>query len=107
MFQEDQSNDIKSLISKFWDLETIGINNCEPSISNKYKSDVKLKGERYEVSLPFKENHPTLPDNYASSKKRLSLLIRRLQQKPDVLQQYDNVIQDQLKRGLIEKVENE
>ena len=63
--------------------------------------------DRYEVCLPFKDEHPPLPDNYESSKRRLSALVHRLQQKPDVLKSYDDVIKDQLESGIIEKVNNE
>jgi hypothetical protein len=34
-------------------------------------------------------------------------VIRRLNQKPDLLQKYGEIIADQEKRGFIEKVENE
>ena len=57
--------------------------------------------------MPFKVEHPPLSDNCESSKRRLTPLVHRLQQKPDVLKSYDNVIQDQLKNGVIEKVSKE
>ena len=103
----NQQNDIKQQLTRFWDLETMGIANDEPSMYDKFISEVKSNGERYEVCLPFKENHPRLPDNYEPTKKRLSSLVHRLQQKPDVLRMYDDVIQDQLKDGVIEKVNKE
>jgi hypothetical protein len=107
IYQESEMEDIKSELSRFWDLETIDILNNELSVYDKFKSEVKQRDGRYEVSLPFKEEHPPLPDNYESSKKRLTALVHRLQQKPDVLQSYDDVIQDQLKNGVIEKVNEE
>ena len=87
-----QQNDTKQKLIKFWDLETIGIDNDEPNMYDKFISEVKSNRERYEVCLPFKENHLQLPDNYEQTRKRLSSLVHRLQQKPDVLRMYDDVI---------------
>ena len=88
-------------------VESIGILNNESSVYEKFKSEVKRMDDRYEVSLPFKDEHPPLPDNYESSKRRLSALVHRLQQKPNVLKSYDDVIKDQLESEIIEKVNNE
>lgn len=71
-------NDIKQQLAKFWDLETVGITNDEPTVYDKFVSEVKSNGERYEVCLPFKESHAELPDNFEPSKKRLSSLVHRL-----------------------------
>jgi len=46
-----------------------------------------------------------LPDNYELSLKRLKSLICRLQQDPDILKEYHSVIQDQLRKGIVEMVE--
>ena len=105
--QDSEAKELKTELSRFWDLESIGILNNEPSVYEKFKSEVKRMDDRYEVCLPFKDEHPPLPDNYESSKRRLSALVHRLQQKPDVLKSYDDVIKDQLESGIIEKVNNE
>ena len=94
-------------MSTFRDLETIGILNNELTVYDKFKSEVKQRHGRYEVSLPFREEHPPLPDNYESSKNRLAALIYRLQQKPDALKSYDDVIVDQLEKGVTEKINKE
>ena len=67
---------------------------------------LKFKGDRYEVTLPWKEFHATLPCHYNLSVKRLTGLLRRLRQTPDILQQYDAVIRDQLERGIVEVVDD-
>ena len=103
--QDSKAKELKT--ERFWDLESTGILNNEPSVYEKFKSEVKRMDDRYEVCLPFKDEHPPLPDNYESSKRRLSALVHRLQQKPDVLKSYDDVIKNQLESGIIEKVNNE
>lgn len=46
-----------------------------------------------------------LPDNCELSLKRLKSLIRCLQQDPDILKEYHSVIRDQLRKGIVEMVE--
>ena len=57
------------------------------------------------MHLPWKLPHPILPDNYELSMKRLSNLLKRLNQDPEVLKEYDSVIKEQLKNGIVEVVE--
>ena len=49
-------------------------------------------GERYQASLPWKESHPPLPDNYDLALRRLDGLLKRLRQNPELLHQYKAVI---------------
>ena len=59
---------------------------------------------RYQEQLPFKEDHDLLPNNFALCKSRLVSLLRHLIDKPDVSRQYNDVIREQLKQGIIEPV---
>ena len=63
-------------------------------------------GGWYETSLPWKGNHPPLPNNKVGSLTRLHNLIRKLE-KQDTLEQYDKIIRDQLEQGIVEHVEND
>ena len=56
----------------------------------------------YETGLPWKGNHPPLPNNHSGSLRRLDSLHRKLR-KSDGLGEYDAVIQDQLNEGVVEK----
>ena len=56
------------------------------------------------MSLPWKECHPPLPDNYDLALRRLNGLLRRLRQTPEILHQYNAVIQDQVSKGMVEAV---
>ena len=47
-----------------------------------------------------------MPTHYDLSVKRLTGLLRRLRQTPDILQQYDAVIRDKLERGIVEIVDD-
>lgn len=58
----------------------------------------------YETSIPWKGDHPPLPSNKSGSLKRLGSLVQRLK-KTDRLNDYDAIIQEQLKEGIIEEAE--
>lgn len=67
--------------------------------------DIEFVDGKYQVRLPFKEDHQLLPDNFQVAKSRLCSVLRRLRSNPQVLRQYDEVIKEHLDRGVIEKVE--
>ena len=58
----------------------------------------------YETSLPWKGNHPPLPNNKSGSMRRLESLARKLE-RSDILERYDQVIKDQLEQGIVERAE--
>ena len=60
--------------------------------------------ERYEVRLPWKSSHTILPDNYKLSLSRLGGTLRRLRHQPKILCEYNNVIKDQMQRGIVEYI---
>ena len=57
----------------------------------------------YETSLPWKGNHPSLPSNEAGSLRRLTGLVKKLRSQ-DMIERYDQVIQEQIKAGIVERV---
>ena len=91
-------------LKSFWELESLGIK--PRSLYEEFQEQISFKDERYEVHLPWKTPHPLLPDNYDLSMKRLDNLLKRLHQDPKVLIEYDNVIKEQLQRGIVEIVQN-
>lgn len=57
----------------------------------------------YETGLPWRGNHPQLPNNRVGSLKRLESIIQKLE-KNKILQKYDAIIKDQLNEGIVERV---
>ena len=92
-------------VSRFWETESIGIvPESEDVVHQQFLNEIQMKDGRYEVSLPWKDGHPTLPDNYRLTCIRLGSTLRRLQRTPEILREYDKVIRDQEERGIIEAV---
>ncbi|XP_068750796.1 uncharacterized protein [Montipora capricornis] len=56
--------------------------------------------------LPFKtEQHPIIPDNYLLAQNHLVSYFQRLRSKPELLEQYDSVIKEQLNAGFVELID--
>ena len=58
---------------------------------------------RYKVGLPFQEYHDILSDNYFNCKKRFNSLSKRFERDNELLQEYNNIIKEQLKLNVVEK----
>lgn len=91
-------------LNRFWDLESLGILKEEKSVYDTFIQQISFNGERYEVSLPWRFGHQVLPDNYQLCHHQLIIVVRRFKHNPTLLAKYDNSIQDQLSRGIIEVV---
>ena len=92
------------MLKDFWEIESLGIKEDDEKETEQLLTGIHHNGERYEVQLPWKEEHPLLPDNYQICVRRLQALMKRLKSKPEMLAEYDKIIQDQLAEGIIEVV---
>ena len=104
------------IVVNFWDLHAVGIKDNEISIYEKIKDGIKLENNRYSVKLPVKEFHPILPDNYLLSLNRcyrcyrsfpVILYFHLSDGNRELVKNYDNIFQEQLQAGIIEKVHHE
>ena len=90
-------------VERLWDLETLGIRE-KNDVHESLKDAIEFNGVRYSVGLPWKRAHKPLPSNYDNSLKRLNGQLRRLRQQPEILKEYDKIINEQLQQGIIEPV---
>ena len=89
-------------------LELLGITTTEPSVYDDFTNSIRFDNGCYTVSLPWKPNQMTqLPSNFCLAKRRLEGLLKRLRHEPEIRQEYHAVMQEQLRQGIIEKVDNE
>ena len=112
VFQSVDS-DVKPVhdLEDFWSIESIGINdkdkqNDDTCAFKKFKDTLKFENGRYEVTWPWKEDFPDLPRNKELAYGRLKSSVKRMANRPDVLQKYDSIIREQLSKGVIERVED-
>ncbi|XP_063435905.1 uncharacterized protein LOC134716797 [Mytilus trossulus] len=64
-----------------------------------------MENGRYQVAWPWKEKLPELPENRELAYGRLKSLFQKMKNNPDLLN--NEIIQDQCKKGIIEKVSNQ
>ena len=98
------SENLDDVLHSFWKLESLGIEDPEDAVLEEFNQTVHFNGDRYEVALPWKDSHPPLPSNFDLSSKRLQGLLRRLKQDPDIMSEYNSIIQSQLQQGIVEEV---
>ena len=67
-------------------------------------SVMRQRDGTYLVKFPWKPDHPVLPTNKSTCERRVRSLARKLNSTPGMLQVYNGIIEEQLKRGFIEKV---
>ena len=90
---------------EFFYLETIGIKPNETSVYEHFLDSIRFDGQKYVVKLPFRESAPLLPDNYQLSVKRLNSMLSRLRKQPELLKEYDEIVRNQTKKGILEDVD--
>ena len=93
---------LEKQLSKFWELESLGISPQENSVYETFKDGIEFVDGRYQLRLPCKQDHPLLPDNFTLAQRRLQDLNSRLQGDPNLLEEYDSIIKDQEEKGIIE-----
>ena len=77
----------------------------QQSVYDDFKEQLRRSDKGwYETGLLWKHGHDLLPNNKQGSLRRLESLLKKLQKEPNLLDQYDEVIQDQLAKGIVERV---
>ena len=108
----DDSVPTKPELEDFWNIESIGVTD-KPNVKDediameKFTNTLKFENKRYQVTWPWKTENPDLPQNRQLAIGRLNSCLSKLRNKQELLTKYDSVIQDQLLKGVIEKVDNE
>ena len=101
-------DELKSTLKQFWETESIGIREPEDSsinqLSKSFLKNIKYEDHRYEVSLPWKEEQMDVPTDYDYCYNRLKSLQYKLRKEPELLEEYNNTINDQLEKGVVEEV---
>ena len=99
-------------LEDFWTVESIGIKDDPKSSDDeiamaKFRDTLKFEDGRYQATWPWKDECPELPSNRGLSFGRLKSTVSKMKDRSGLLKQYDSIIQDQLNKGVIEKVSGE
>ena len=71
---------------------------------SQFKKSLKFDDERYELALPWKENHPKLRDNYKQAVKRLVNTENQLKRNDERAAAYSEAINQYIQDGYAEEV---
>ncbi|MCG8034488.1 MAG: DUF1759 domain-containing protein [Candidatus Thiodiazotropha taylori] len=98
-------------LEDFWNVEGIGIMDSPTSSDDElalqqFHESLKFEDGRYQVTWPWKEENPELPVNRELAVGRLKSVVSKLRKQPELLQKYHSVLEDQLKKGVIETIED-
>ena len=107
MTHADYSLPLKPNLEDFWRLESIGIQESptesdDTKALNRFNETLRFENGRYSVTWPWKKEKPDLPENHGLALGRLKSLINRMKRNPDQVEKYTEIIEEQLKRGIID-----
>lgn len=95
----------------FWTVESMGTTPVKQSsdtefLQQNFDNNISLQPDgTYCLKFPWKTSHPTLPSNYTICAKRTRSMIYRLAKNLLLLKVYGNIIQEQERKGFIERVD--
>jgi len=89
----------------FWELESIGVSPQEGTVDDKFLDTIRWCDGCYEVSLPWKEQHALLPDNYTLAVSRLASVLKHLRGNPELFAEYSRIIDEQSSQEIISDVD--
>ncbi|CAJ0601806.1 unnamed protein product [Cylicocyclus nassatus] len=108
----------KEIWDRYWSLESTGteeftgtqqteLQKINEKVLQDFKESIEKREDGYYVRLPWKEDHPDLPDNKALALKRLEKVLEIYQNDTETLNAYDKTFKDQLEKGVIEESSEE
>ena len=105
----NENNELIETLKQFWETEVIGISHDATDTNQHDRTKLVLpsihfEDGHYEIELPWKEINVDLPTHLRLCNSRLKALQRRFRSEPELLKEYDKIIQEQLQLGIIELV---
>ena len=105
MFSKTAVHDYENV----WNLNVLGVREehvrRDEVVYDEFKKQLNQSTEGWnETNLFWKEKHPPLDSNMSGSLGRLNSLLHNLK-RHDQFKIYDNIIRDQQKNGIVEKVD--
>lgn len=108
--QVQTSSSPDEMLNQFFSFESYGMEAPDSKAVNKsstlefFEETIRHTGERYEVSLPWKEKHDVLLSNEKQARQRFCSLARRLERDPELRDSYGNALGDFFTFNFLENV---
>ena len=104
-FEEHSQDHLILSLKQFWQTENIGIDSQSFEENEmQIAPEILRTKHNYEVGLPFKADRLPSSNNYNLCASRLKSLHHKLRKEPKLLQEYDHIIKEQEKQGIVEKI---
>ena len=106
------SLNIQITYNTFWKVESMGTTTPHHDQDTKFlqnylSTKVSTQSDGfYCLKFPWKNNHPPFPSNYSICARRTRSMAFRLAKTPNLLRMYSSIIEDQERKGFIEKVDS-
>ncbi|CAG2211552.1 unnamed protein product [Mytilus edulis] len=95
----EDRNDLDNIVRKFWEIENVKtpsenvfLSNDEQKALSKVEQSLEFKDGHYEVKVPWKDDTPSLPNNYNMALSRLANTEKRLNKDPSIANVYTQTI---------------
>ena len=105
--------EVDSLLRQFWENENvISVESAPWKMEDqlalkKVEQSLKYENGKYQVAIPWKNNEPTLFNNYDMAFRRLQNTEKRLKKNVELEGVYSDIIDQYIQKGYIRKVEEE
>ena len=98
-------DDLVDTLKQLWETESIGIKEVsEIMVSHDgFNEQIRFNGQRYEVPLPWRDNIQQYRVTM-NCVNRVKSLQRKLLKEPELIREYNQIIEEQLSKGVMEKV---
>ena len=103
--REAATDELRQDLERFWKVESV--QEAEDCVIHRFEKDISFNGERYVTKLPFRPDHPPLPDNEFVCQKRLKSMHGKLVKDEEVALKYDAVIKQYERERIVERVPDE
>ena len=102
--ENDDNQELVSSLHRFWDIESLGIKEEHETQEANFLRNVQFNEDekRYEVNLPWKPDCTPKSNGYLMCVKRVRQLQARLKKDKSLFREYDNIIKEQEKTGIVE-----
>lgn len=101
-----EEDELTKTLKNFWQLESLGIQpeSLPEPHEMMFLKNLQFNGTHYEVGLPWTRDAHDLPSHLNMCLNRTKALQNRLLKDIGVLREYDLIIKEQLKKGIVERI---